>query len=499
MYGRDDNPAPRRSGARDDLGPSAASSSHDSPSRSDRRRRHSGGRTRQSLTNSQFRGSFLSRRSERTLRAQIEELAALEGLADSETPPPTHAATPLEILPRAIDPMLGQGSGTVSTAICADDTALEPIPAGILSGCASHEPEIAPGRKVRNPHRPHVIRLPEQVRRSAGHVPASLRPARDTGLSCVSRADRMRERQRRRQQALGIIAVLVIAAVITAGLYWKSYSDEQAAQLDLTAAAPLGTAGSIGATGVSAALAAEGVGGGEIVSLEASDTPTGTGAHDVVVEVTKTGVTPLTPTPVMATVGKLDIFLPVTVDDLTEVGFHQANYSYAVQMQTHMPATSVSDVNGKKGTERDKALQKYGVGSKLVGSYIQLWRSGRSAKPRTAADCGAKPGSPVLAPVTGTVSKVTTYKLEGKATDYEVHIVPDGTPNLEVVVIHISDVVVREGDHVRGGASPIARVRDISGIVRSQLASYANYQGNHTHIQVNDTDCAAYLAKHKGD
>ncbi len=86
-------------------------------------------------------------------------------------------------------------------------------------------------------------------------------------------------------------------------------------------------------------------------------------------------------------------------------------------------------------------------------------------KPDTAADVGAKPGSAVFSPVTGTVVKVKKYKLYGKWDDYELHIQPDGHPGLDVVMIHVTDVCCRPGDRVLAGVTrsrPFARSRTSS-------------------------------------
>jgi hypothetical protein len=114
-----------------------------------------------------------------------------------------------------------------------------------------------------------------------------------------------------------------------------------------------------------------------------------------------------------------------------------------------------------------------------------LWRSARSGKPNTAADVGAPPGTPVVAPVDGTVVYVRTYKLYGKYDDYEVHISPkDGSP-IDVVLIHISDVCVKAGDRVEAGITQVACVRRLSRLMTMQLAQYTADGGDHTHLQIN--------------
>lgn len=416
----------------------------------------------------------------------------------ADTAPLTGAAAPTDQLPRAIDPMLGEGSGTVSIATTSSGAPLEPMPAEVISERASRSggrggdrTETVGGRRVRNPHRPHVVRTAEQRHRSAGNARSGLGPVRDTGMTMMSRRER-HELARKRRQGFGLAGfALVLVALLGAGMYWMELSDRQAAATDLTVSG-------LSASGIATdagAPASSPDSLGSLGSLDASDTPTGAGTAALVSEATSIGVTVDSPTPLIGTCAGVDVFLPVSVRDLTEVGFHQANYTYAIPMATHMPIMKASEAQGV-GTKRDKSIQRYGNGAKLVGSCVEMWRSGRDARQMTAADCGAPAGSIVFAPVTGTVTAVKTYTLEGKATDYEIHIAPDGAENVEVVVIHITNVVVRKGDHLLGGASPIARVMDTAKLVRNQLATYAGARGNHAHIQFNDTDSAAYIARH---
>ena len=68
-----------------------------------------------------------------------------------------------------------------------------------------------------------------------------------------------------------------------------------------------------------------------------------------------------------------------------------------------------------------------------------------------------KPGAIVLSPVTGVVTVVTTYKLEGVGTDYRVEIEADGADAVRVVLIHLTDIVVKVGERVEGGAHARSR------------------------------------------
>ncbi|HET6350548.1 MAG TPA: M23 family metallopeptidase [Coriobacteriia bacterium] len=197
------------------------------------------------------------------------------------------------------------------------------------------------------------------------------------------------------------------------------------------------------------------------------------------------------PTPYFAQHGSVTLRLPVSVDDLTEVGFHQAAYRYAVKLSTKLPDADSSKAKKNGGTGRNKASQSKTADAWLVGSVLRMWR-GRPGKPDTAADVGAKAGSRVIAPVDGRVRLVKHYELYGKYGDYEIHIQPDGAPTLDLVMIHIDEPVVRAGDRVSSGITPIGKVRKLSDRIRHQLGHYSGDPGDHTHLQLNDATDPKY-------
>jgi hypothetical protein len=114
-----------------------------------------------------------------------------------------------------------------------------------------------------------------------------------------------------------------------------------------------------------------------------------------------------------------------------------------------------------------------------------MWRASRSGAPDTAADIGALPGVPVVAPVSGTVIEVKPYLLYGAHDDLEIHIQPTGWPEIDLVIIHVTDPTVNVGDLVVGGITRIASVRLLSDRVNHQLADYTPDAGDHIHMQLN--------------
>lgn len=165
---------------------------------------------------------------------------------------------------------------------------------------------------------------------------------------------------------------------------------------------------------------------------------------------------PPRPTPRLASYRGLVLHMPVPKRSVTCVAFHQASYPNAQHMA---PA--------------------------YKGKVNKLWRSGRVGPPDTAVDVGGAPGSKVVSPVSGTVVEVREYNLYNKYPDYQIHIVPDGWANLEVVLIHITDVIVKPGDVVVAGVTPMARIRRLSDRFRPQLAEVSRDDGDHVHMQLN--------------
>lgn len=304
------------------------------------------------------------------------------------------------------------------------------------------------------------IRRDNEVRVIRSNMPEThvtvrgLGTVRDTGLALegrIARQRRHRERARRRATTWAVVA----AVAISIGAYaWWNTSERRASATPL--AAPI-------------TAAAETSAGHQTPStLAKSSNPTGAG-----------------PTPMFASYRSLQLRLPVAVKDLTEVGFHQAAYSYAFHMSTPLIEADNSDTKAAHGTGRVLSKQPTGTDAVLIGKMIRMWRS-RPGKPDTAADVGAAPGADVFAPVNGTVVKIKQYKLYGKYDDYEIHILPTGWPEIDLVMIHVQDLTVGVGDQVTGGVTRIAAIRKLSDKFKDQLSDYTNDGGDHVHIQLNN-------------
>lgn len=284
-----------------------------------------------------------------------------------------------------------------------------------------------------------------------------LRPARDTGIAVDGRGARERRRARRNRGRNAFLVSVVVLVVATLGATWRYSSDIKAARASLS----------------------------EQRSIERVS------ATDDGATVMKALRKQPEPTPIFATYGNIELRLPVPVEALTEVGFHQAAYSYALHLSTPLPDANMKQAKAEKTTHRDLATQQTGPDAILTGSVLRMWRS-RPGDPDSAIDVGAAAGTDVLAPVTGTVVKIKSYKLYGRYADYEVHIVPEGVSGIDCVLIHVDDLSVKPGDRVVAGVTRIAAVRHLSDRIHHQLGDYTEGGGDHAHMQLNNSNDPDY-------
>lgn len=294
-------------------------------------------------------------------------------------------------------------------------------------------------------------------------------PARDTGLALEGRAARLERHKARTRRRTVAIIVGVAIALLAGALGWRYTSDQRAAGMPLTADSGPG-ASTAGASPVAAHAQYRSI-GDLFRSASRPKTP---------------------PTPIFAAYRGLKLRLPVPVARLTELGFHQAAYPYALRMTTPLPDAKLSEAGNRQGTGRDATSQPTGEDAVLVGKVLRMWRP-RPGRPDTAADVGGRPGTKVYSPVTGTVVKIKTYKLYGKWSDFEVHIRPDGYPQVDLVMIHVTDLTVKQGARVEAGVTQVASIRKLSDKVNEQLADYMKGGGgDHVHMQLNNANDPTY-------
>lgn len=197
------------------------------------------------------------------------------------------------------------------------------------------------------------------------------------------------------------------------------------------------------------------------------------------------------PTPYIAQGDGVVLHSAVRADQLTEILIHNASYAYADALTTKLTEATNTEVIAAHGTGRSADEQPTGD-EWLKGEFIRCFRSGNGGPKMSAIDCGGPVGATVYAPVSGTVVRVKDYSLYNNDSypDVQVHIQPEGRPDIDVVLIHLENPVVSEGDQVVGGVTPLAQIRDVYAYIgdEMQLKDYTAVgdNGNHTHIQIND-------------
>lgn len=199
------------------------------------------------------------------------------------------------------------------------------------------------------------------------------------------------------------------------------------------------------------------------------------------------------PTPLIAQYDDVLLHSPIHASKLEGILFHQASFETALPLSTQLPDADPEAM--LENPDYEIADEQPEGDEWLVAKALHLWREDTPTAMDTSIDVGAEAGTEVYAPVTGTVVLVTTYSLYDTCEDYEIHIQPDGRSDLDVVEIHIQDVLVKAGERVTGGQTPIAKVRDLAAedITDIQIGFYTKEgHGNHTHVQVNNADYPEY-------
>ena len=176
----------------------------------------------------------------------------------------------------------------------------------------------------------------------------------------------------------------------------------------------------------------------------------------------------------LATVGNLNIRLPIAADSVTAIGFHGS----ATGALTLQPL-------GQQANEGLLARLWHRIAGtpKHGPAWFQL---GGQAGPGTGVlDVGAVPGTDVYSPVDGTIAAITDYIVNGKRHGARIDIRPTSAPSVVLSLTHLDpDPSLAVGSSVLAGTSKIGAVADISTVERQALASHTNDAGDNVAIEV---------------
>jgi hypothetical protein len=177
---------------------------------------------------------------------------------------------------------------------------------------------------------------------------------------------------------------------------------------------------------------------------------------------------------VLATLGDLQLQLPIPSSAVTAIGFHSAD-----------AGALALDPAGRQANEGLLAR----LGRKLFGgaSGGPVWYQINGGEgPRTSGvDVGAAPGTSVYSPVDGRIVGLTPYILDGRRYGTQIDIQPLRAPSLVVSLTHVKALKsLSVGSTVTASETRLGTVADLSGAEQQELARYTNDAGNHAEIEV---------------
>ncbi len=184
-------------------------------------------------------------------------------------------------------------------------------------------------------------------------------------------------------------------------------------------------------------------------------------------------VTDVPPEPdVLATVGNLQIKLPVAGDAVTAIGFHGAGAG----------AVELSPVGRQLNEGLLARLWRRIAGAQQNG---RVWVQLDSGTSTDVMDVGAMPGTDVYAPVAGTVVSIADFVIDGTRYGSRVDVRPSAAPSLIVSLTHVEpDPALTVGSLVLASSSKLGTVVDVASVEQQALAKHAGARGNNVAIEV---------------
>lgn len=172
---------------------------------------------------------------------------------------------------------------------------------------------------------------------------------------------------------------------------------------------------------------------------------------------------------VFATAAGVPLYTPTP--QVRVVGYHQAGSATALPLEPR----------GAPFTNRN--VPRYTPLAPSKGpDYAVMGHRRRGTHPVSAVDVAVPHNVTLTSPVTGTVENVSPYLLYGRHPDLMVTIVPEGRPDLRLVIIHLNGALVGPGHRLVAGETPIARTA-MPFPFRSQIDEWAG-AGPHMHLEM---------------
>jgi hypothetical protein len=179
--------------------------------------------------------------------------------------------------------------------------------------------------------------------------------------------------------------------------------------------------------------------------------------------------------PAFARLGDRNLLLPVAARDVTIIAYAPVSDDRAVQF------SPIGDRANSNAFVR--FFRGIFAGAPSVRYYL-LPGSGNG--PTGSVLVGAAAGSPVTAPISGTITAVKQYKLYGKYDDVQVDIRPDEMSGVTMSILFIDEPVVSIGEVVTAGKTQLGKVRECPTDLGKQIAIYTHDSGAHVYMQATE-------------
>jgi hypothetical protein len=199
----------------------------------------------------------------------------------------------------------------------------------------------------------------------------------------------------------------------------------------------------------------------------------GSSSPDPVAATTTVAAAGVPPEPqVLATVGNLQIKLPIAAEAVTAVGFHGASGG----------AMELNPVGRQVNEGLLARLWRRIAGSTQKGP---VWFQLDGGTGTEVLDVGAMPGTDVYSPVEGTVVSISDFVIDGKVFGSRIDVRPGASPSLIVTLSHLEpDPSLTVGSPVLASSSKLGTVVDVATVERQALAKHARGRGNNVAIDV---------------
>ena len=172
----------------------------------------------------------------------------------------------------------------------------------------------------------------------------------------------------------------------------------------------------------------------------------------------------------------LTLYLLAPYKNIRGIGYHESSHTRAYSM---VPIGQL--LKNDNAWDLDVELNSVAP----LPTYNIMETRGEYAYGTTVADIAMDPGTPVRAPVSGTVIKIEPKVIYDEYEDLQIEVIPDGLPDVRVAFLHIDNIKIKPGDYLAQGKTTMGIPRDWRPYFASELDDYVKPSMPHVHVQVN--------------